>query len=387
MYKSPKNNLFGAKIVGAGIDVTPEILAKINRYALTPLTSEQVYVRKAIVAHSAVDRDNERFPEDLLDDYARTIPGKGYFNNPGGHPGSFGGQRGPGQGLWFDASTEEMTPPMFEEKTGERPKLAPGKTMIKVLWSWMYALKIADNEGMIANIEGGIHRHLSIGFGASDLVPVKDPGDQNRTLFYEYVGPGEAREASSVYLGAQHGAGFQKAAYPGCSHKHDEDDNPNGGDEDMDYKELYETTKKELDDARKKAADQSVQLHKAETDLAALKEAVGGNGTVEDVKAIKLMAGDGKAYRDSLVEKNVHAARLLGRIDDTPESTSSRKEFVGGWPIKHLEDETGVMLKELADKGLDKQQLPGGDGNDKRTKDAPGGQKDLTSPEHNDWVQ
>src|SRR4030042_5966181 len=94
-----------------GAEVTPEILGKINRYALKTLSADEVFVRKYLMAHNAIDRDNERFSEKILDDFAATFPGKSFLV---GHD-----RRGPGKGLYFDALTEEMTPDQFKALTGE----------------------------------------------------------------------------------------------------------------------------------------------------------------------------------------------------------------------------------------------------------------------------
>ena len=175
--------------------VTQGMLLRINNFALKPLTTEKVYVRKFLMAHNAVDRDNERFPEGLLDDFAATFPGKALLV---GHDRS-----GPGKGLFFDASTEEMTPEQFKSLTGESVRLPDWIFNVKVLWAWSYMLK-AFNAEIVANIDAGIYRHASIGFRATDLNPVK--GIYDNTLFWEYVPPGEALEGSIVWLGAQPGA-------------------------------------------------------------------------------------------------------------------------------------------------------------------------------------
>lgn len=175
--------------------VTQGMLSRINNFALKPLTTEEVYVRKFLMAHNAVDRDNERFPEGLLDDFAATFPGKALLV---GHDRS-----GPGKGLFFDASTEEMTPDQFTALTGESVRLPEGIANAKVLWAWAYMLQQFNGE-IIANLDAGIYRHASIGFRASDLNPVK--GAYDNTLFWEYVPPGEALEGSIVWLGAQPGA-------------------------------------------------------------------------------------------------------------------------------------------------------------------------------------
>lgn len=186
----------------AGATVTPEILAKINKFALRELTTDEIFVRKYLMAHNAVDRDNERFSEALLEDFARTFPGKSFIIS---HDRST-----LGKGLFFDALTEEMTPEQFTALTGEEAMLPNGKSTVKVVWGWIYMLKAQFNEELIGNIDAGIYRHASIGFRANDIAPVK--GQYDQILYYEYQAPGEALEGSLVWLGAQPGATAQKTA-------------------------------------------------------------------------------------------------------------------------------------------------------------------------------
>ncbi|MBO1225039.1 MAG: hypothetical protein JYX80_11485 [Candidatus Scalindua sediminis] len=197
MYKTKNFNIKAAK----GADVTPAMLAKINGYSMKTLTAEDVYVRKYVLANNGIDRDRERFPEKLLDDFARTLPGRSFLEV---HDKS----RLP-LGLFFDASTEELSPEKFLQLTGEEIKLPGYITDAKVLWGWLYLVKSDFNEKLIVNLEAGIYRYISIGFSASDLKPVK--GEFDQILYYEYIGPGEAREGSIVYLGAQPGATLQKS--------------------------------------------------------------------------------------------------------------------------------------------------------------------------------
>jgi hypothetical protein len=190
---------FGLK-AAQGVEVTGEILAKINKYALRELTPEEIFVRRFLMAHNAVDRDNERFPEPILDDFARTLPGKSLLNGHDRYTLPLG--------LYFDAFTEELTPEQFTALTGEEARLPEGVTMVKVLWGWVYMLKANFNASTTANIDAGIYRHASIGFKASDIMPIT--GSYSNILYYEYVPPGEALEGSIVWLGAQPGATTQK---------------------------------------------------------------------------------------------------------------------------------------------------------------------------------
>jgi hypothetical protein len=231
MKPTKANKAFDLK-VAAGATITPEILAKINKYALRVLNADEIFVRKYLMAHNAVDRDNERFSEELLSDFAKTFPGKSFMIS---HDRST-----LGKGLFFDALTEEMTPEQFTALTGEEARLPDRKSTVKVVWAWVYMLKAQFNEEIIANIDAGIYRHASIGFRANDIAPVK--GQYDQTLYYEYQAPGEALEGSLVWLGAQPGATAQKIVTSSAEPKSWKEENPlvPGGDNHGEKGDIFE---------------------------------------------------------------------------------------------------------------------------------------------------
>ena len=359
-------------MVVAGPSVPDEgDMARINTFALEPLTVDQVYTRKYVVAHSGIDRDGERFHSALLDDFARTLPGKGYFNNSGGHPGSGGGQKGPGQGLWYDATVKQMSPDEFEAMTGNRPRLGPGESAIHALMGKMYTLKIPDNESMIANIKGGIHRHVSISFGADGPVEVKNPGEPRTTLFNEWQSPGEAYEASSVWLGAQPGAVAVKSAVTEPSTQ---------GDKNMEIEV-------ELKEVKDKFSDLTVKYTTLENEHKSLKETLGikDGASVQDIKAL---AADGKAYRESQVKEYARLGRLAGKLPDDPEKLKAKEAVIASFPMDFLQDEIKNLRDEVRRTHPDQAELPGEELKDKRTNGKPGeGSKALETPIGNDWLE
>ncbi len=60
------------------VDLTGEQVEKVRSYLLDQsIAVEDLYVRKALLCHNAIDRDRERFSEALLEDFRKTLPGKG----------------------------------------------------------------------------------------------------------------------------------------------------------------------------------------------------------------------------------------------------------------------------------------------------------------------
>ncbi|NOZ68007.1 MAG: hypothetical protein GXP46_01860 [Deferribacteres bacterium] len=337
------------KAADMGAEISPEMLAKINAYTLKELSAEDVYVRKFLLAHNAIDRDNERFPEALIDEFADTLPGKGFLI---GHE-----RPGPGRGLFFDAATEEMPPERFVELTGETPRLPAGVETVKVLWGWMYLLREAFNEEIMANLDAGIYRHVSIGFRAADLNAVKaDPN--GAVLYWEYVPPGEATEGSLVWLGAQPGATAQKAQK---TESGDIDTEKKGGKEMNEFlKRLSLKLGKTFSEDN---AEDEIMAIFNEKD-AKLKE------LENKVAELEPLAADGRAYRKELVDSYV---TLRTKLEELPADDENRqkqaREIAAGFPVEFLKSEVEVLQKRVEEKFPDEGQLKGGDP-DNRDKNA-----------------
>lgn len=326
----------------AGVSATPEMLAKINGFALEPLAAEQVYVRKFIMAHNAIDRDGERFSEQILDFFAETFPGKSFLFAHDRRSLPFG--------LWFDATTEEMTPEQFKILTREAPQLPDGVATVKVLWTWAYMLKEEFNAPIIKNIDAGIHRHVSIGFNAVDLIAVKKEIN-GPTLYWEYVPPGEALEGSLVWLGAQPGATAQKA-----------------------LKDQETHTEKELPMKMLIALLTGLGI-KALTDTATEDQIAAGIKALVDEKNARItelepLAADGKAYREEMVKGYVAAKAKLGEVAETPEAQDRLKAVAAGYPLDFLKSELKHLETRVTEKFPDQGQLDAEDPNAKRGKAA-----------------
>lgn len=174
-------------------------LSKINTFALTQLSSEDIYVRQFLLAHTGIDRDNERFSEGVLEDFRRTLAGKSVLQ---GH-----NRNDLPKGLFFDAFVDVMDKNGFKILTGEDIRLPANIERVSVLWGWVYFPKVDLNKDILALIEGGVCRYVSIGFKASGLYDVQDTNGN----YMEYQAPAEALEGSIVWLGAQPGAIIKNA--------------------------------------------------------------------------------------------------------------------------------------------------------------------------------
>jgi len=355
---------FGLKASVQGADCTPEMLAKINAFALKELTAEDVYVRKFLMAHSCIDRDNECFPPEMLDQFAATMPGKSMLE---GHD-----RRSRPCGKWFDATTEEMSPEQFKTMTGVDPCMPDGVTSCKVLWSWGYMLKTPGNDELIAAVDGGVCSHCSIGFAAADLTAVrKDP--TGPVQYYQYVAPGEALEGSLVWLGAQPGATAQKTLK----------------DQEKHITEVH--SMKTIVALLVGMGIKSLVADATEEQVAA-----GIKALVEEKDAriilLEPQAADGKAYRDDLISDTVKFAALLEEIGSDEKAAKDEADFLKTVPIARLKSQRDKYEAKAREKFPTHTIFTGKDQSDRDQHGKEGeqksletkGKKDFSTPAHNE---
>lgn len=351
--KKPPELISGEKsamavLKAATAEPSAEQLEKINRYALKPLKADEVYVRTCYLAHNGIDRDRECFDDALLDDFARSLPGKGFFRK---HPSGWDGDSGPGVGRWFEAQTVTMS---FDEARValREPNLRfpPTVSMAKLLVSSFYMLRGERNDGFAADIDGGVAGDVSIGFAATDVVAVKDENQNNVCM--RWVGPGEAREGSMVWLGAQPGARAFKSAPR----------NDNRTEVDVDKDEQIKAANKRADDAEAKVKELQAKVDAFD----ALVKAVGEDAVKNPAKMAQAIK-DGTAYRSRLIDDIVQAERVAGLVkgDDEAAIKAARTPY---------EDRDVAWLEAWRERLTKEPKAPGVTGSEpSRPGPAPGG--------------
>ena len=329
-------------------------LAAINALALVDLKAEDVYVRDFLIAHNAIDRDNEVFDESLLESFAATLPGKGLFIK---HPQGWDGDTGPGEGRWFAARVERMTLDAARVLL-RQPKLRfpPDRNEAAILVGSAFLRKLPSNEDLRAKVDAGVAGDVSVGFGASGRADIPDP-ETGQVLAKRLLGPGEAFEASLVWLGAQPGA----RAFKSASRSHE-------GDNSMDTKDLEAQVKaatQRATDAETKATEA-----KAATDFVAkIRAALGDDhkALADDPAQLVALALAGKTYRGSLIDEIVAVERTKGLIGDTDADVKAAKETYDVLPIVKL-----VKLRDSYGKAFEGTGAVKGD-DPNATKAKPGG--------------
>lgn len=194
--------------------MTDNQLEKINKFTRRELSAEEVYVFTAVLCDNDIDRDGERFSDKALDDLSRLFVGKtGIFD----HEAKSSNQTA----RIFD--TEIVADSSRKTKTGE---------VYKYLKAYAYMLRTDENRSLIAEIDGGIKKEVSISCSASKKICSVCGCDKSKTVCAHSNGKSyggklcftvldditDAYEWSFVAVPAQVNAGVTK------SHRADEAD-------------------------------------------------------------------------------------------------------------------------------------------------------------------
>ena len=179
-----------------------EDLALINALAKAELTAEQVYVFTLRLCDNEVDRDFERFDGEALERLGELFVGKsGIFD----HQWSAGGQ------------TARLYKTQVVRESAQKTQAGDEYRWLK---GWAYLLRTEKNEDLIAEIEGGIKKEVSVGCsagrrvcsvcGAEDCGHVPGQVYDGKLCFWELRDIKDAYEWSFVAVPAQRAAGVLK---------------------------------------------------------------------------------------------------------------------------------------------------------------------------------
>lgn len=315
-------------------------LAAIRAHTLRDFAAEELVVREFVLAHNAIDRDDECFDEIILSDFARTLPGKGVFIR---HPGGWNGDSGPGEGKVFGASVERMSHEaarvLLREPTLQWPPDQSAAVLLKVN---AYYVRTPENESFLLKLDAGIAGEVSIGFSAHDLERVKGTDGIELNL-WRWKSPGAALEMSHVWLGAQPGARATKSA-----NRNPEETTMN----EQEAKALRD------ENAQLKAAAEAAKKASDGTDL--LRKALGESAALLDTpEALAAHVAAGISYRKSLVQDIVTAERHAGITGDAEADVKAASELYSALPTAKLE----ALAKRFTAANAKGAQLSGGDPN------------------------
>lgn len=193
---------------GGGCEVREEDLLLINKLAPKELMAEEVYTFSVRLCDNEIDREWERFPKETLEALAPMFVGKsGLFD----HNWSAAGQSAR---LY---KTEVVTEEGQVTRAGDESCYLKG---------WAYMLRTEGNRDLIAEIEGGIKKEVSVGCSVGREVcsvcgeemgrcrHVKGRTYNGKLCWGELMEAGDAYEWSFVAVPAQARAGVIKGMSP-----------------------------------------------------------------------------------------------------------------------------------------------------------------------------
>lgn len=345
---------------------TDEQLAKINRFTRRPFTTDELYVGQLRLSNNCIDRDKERFSEEVIQRFVNTTLRRTMLFD---HNRDI---RDNAIGKYFDVELEKMPLQQAIAETGEELVLPDGLTEVWFHSPWFYIPKAGVDETIIVKIDAGIFDYGSIGFRCESLVPVMDKDGDIR--FWEYRGTGintEMREGSLVYLGAQYGMAVKDAG-----------DHDTGTDPiiDKSIKDKSEQDKGgHMEKLKELLALFAAKFTKTFTEENVIEGIIGFISEKDaeittlkgQVAELSPLAADGKAYREELITKYVTLKTKLEEIPaDSPEKQADAKKVAASFPIEFLKSEASALQKRVDEKfPVEKENLQSEDPNKGRKED------------------
>jgi len=201
--------------------VTDEDMALINSQAKTPMELEQIYTFAVRLCDNQVDRDFERFPRKSLERLAELFVGKsGIFDH-----------------CWTAAGqTARLYKAEVVDEPGQKTKAGDALSWLK---GYAYMVRTESNLDLIAEIEGGIKREVSVGCSIARSVCSicgeeggrcghrKGEVYNGKLCFFSLDEPLDAYEWSFVAVPAQPAAGVVKTKrYGGLERPQEPSENP-----------------------------------------------------------------------------------------------------------------------------------------------------------------
>lgn len=187
--------------------ITETELAKINKFTLAPLTTEEVFTFKVVMCDNEIDRAYEVFPINSLQTLAKLYVGKTFIKD---HTRKSDNQ----VARIYD--TELVQDGVTVSKNGE---------VYTQLVAHCYMVVTESNKDLIAEIKGGIKKEVSVGCGINKAVCSICGTDnhkeyckhywgieyEGKTCHYSLEEPKDAYELSFVAVPCQPQAGTRKS--------------------------------------------------------------------------------------------------------------------------------------------------------------------------------
>jgi hypothetical protein len=187
--------------------LSEEDLALINKYSQKELTADELFTFSVILCDNEIDRDFERFTVDALKKLAKLFVGKTAIKN-------------------HSMSSEDQSARTYKtEVVTDNEKLNSLGEPYTYLKAYCYMPRISKNEDLIAEIQSGIKKEVSVGCSVKKCICSVCGRDSRKTpcahrrgksydgklCYYELSESDDAYEWSFVAVPAQKNAGVTKS--------------------------------------------------------------------------------------------------------------------------------------------------------------------------------
>jgi hypothetical protein len=191
-------------------EVTEAELKAINKYALEPLTADQVFTFKAVLCDNELDRTFERFNLKALQDLKKLFLGKTVIKD-------------------HRRTADNQVARIYSTELVQSEKATQSGELYTQLVAHCYMVKTAGNADLIAEIKGGIKKEGSVGCAVTSSIcsicgtdnaktycphwPGRSYGKEggNQVCTFTLSGARDAYEFSLVAVPAQRAAGVSKS--------------------------------------------------------------------------------------------------------------------------------------------------------------------------------
>ena len=187
-------------------EITDAQLAKINKYAMEPLTAEKVFVFKAVLCDNDIDRTYEQFTEKSLDNLRKLFVGKTVIKD-------------------HRRAADSQIARIFDTELVRSDTKQVGDQPYTQLVAHCYMVKTASNADLIEEIKGGIRKEGSVGCSVGKVVCSICGADNRKAYCQHWHGKkydgktchfllddaNDAYEFSLVAVPAQKAAGITKS--------------------------------------------------------------------------------------------------------------------------------------------------------------------------------
>lgn len=191
-------------------EITEAELKAINKYALEPLTADQVFTFKAVLCDNEIDRSYERFSLKALQDLKKLFLGKTVIKD-------------------HSRSADKQVARIYSTELVQSDKATESGELYTQLVARCYMVKTASNADLIAEIKAGIKKEGSVGCAVTSAICSICGTDNAKTYCphwpgrsyekdggatvctFTLAGARDAYEFSLVAVPAQHAAGVSKS--------------------------------------------------------------------------------------------------------------------------------------------------------------------------------